>query len=155
MGIECSAFGHVVFPTYRSSAVLVDLCPVFTGQVACCRKVGLTCGPEAPVCSWGVAYELSSRAATRRTCTALSGSPRAPGSQMAFCVFLWSQKCGQSVLSSGFPGVCLSEGLALPPTGFGCKELFIRSVPSGSGGVLGTGAQCLFLKSAFVTSIKD
>ncbi|XP_063143077.1 uncharacterized protein LOC108350743 [Rattus norvegicus] len=24
--------------------------------------------------------------------------------------------------------VCLSEGLALPPTGFGCRELFIRSV---------------------------
>jgi len=24
--------------------------------------------------------------------------------------------------------VCLSEGLALPPTGFGCRELFIQSV---------------------------
>jgi len=31
--------------------------------------------------------------------------------------------------------VCLSESLALPPTGFGCRELFIWSVPSGSGGV--------------------
>jgi len=39
-----------------------------------------------------------------------------------------------------FPSrVCLSEGLALPPTGFGCRELFIWSVPSASGGVSDAG----------------
>jgi len=113
MGTECSAFGRVVFPIYRSSAVPVGLCPEFTRQVTSSRKVGLTCGSEAQVCSWGIAYELSSRAATRRTCTALSGSPRAPGSQMAFGVFLWSQKCGQSVVSSGFPGVSASLKIQL------------------------------------------
>jgi len=36
--------------------------------------------------------------------------------------------------------VCLSDGLALPPTGFGCRELFIWSVPSGSGGVQAQGS---------------
>jgi len=35
--------------------------------------------------------------------------------------------------------VCLSEGLALPPTGFGCRELFIWLVPSGSAGVSDAG----------------
>jgi len=56
----------------------------------------------------GVAFELSVRAATRRTCAAFSRKPHAPGSKMALGVFLWSQKCGQSVVSSGFPSVSAS-----------------------------------------------
>jgi len=91
MGTECSAFGRVVFPIYRSSAVPVGLCPELTRQVTWSRKVCLTCGPEAQVCSWGVAYELSAWAATRKICAPLSGSFRAPGFQMAFGVFLWNQ----------------------------------------------------------------
>jgi len=47
-------------------------------------------------------------AATRKICAALSGSFRAPGFQMAFGVFLWSQRCGPSEVSSGFPGVSAS-----------------------------------------------
>jgi len=66
MGTECSALGRVVFPIYRSSAVPVGLCPEFTRQVTWSRKVGLTCDPEAQGCSWGVAYELSAAAATRK-----------------------------------------------------------------------------------------
>jgi len=108
MGTECSAFGRVVFPLYRSSAVPVGLCLEFTRQVACSRKFGLTCGPKAQVFLWGVAYELSEAAATRKIYTALSGSFCAPGFQMAFGVFLWSQRCGQSVDSSLFPGVSAS-----------------------------------------------
>jgi len=108
MGTECSAFGCVVFPIYRSSAVPVGLFLEFTRHVAWSRKVCLTCGPEAQVCSWGVAYELSVGAATRKICAALSGSFHAPGFQMAFGVFLWSQRSGQSVVSSGFPGVSAS-----------------------------------------------
>jgi len=98
MGTECSAFGCVVFPIYRSSAVSVGLCFEFTRQVACSRKVGLTCGPEAQVCSWGVAYELSAAAATRKICKALSRSFSAPGFQMALGVFLWRQRCVQSAV---------------------------------------------------------
>jgi len=108
MGTECSVLGHAVFSVYWSSAVPVGLCPEFTRQVPWSRKVVLTCGPEAQVCFWGVAYELCTRAATRRTFSLLSDSPRAPGSLMAFRVFLWSQKCGQSVVSSGFPGMSAS-----------------------------------------------
>jgi len=89
MGTQCSAFGRVVFPLYRSSAVPVGLCLEFTRQVTCSRKVGLTCGPEAQVCSRGAAHELSAEAATRKICAALSGSFRALGFQMAFGVFLW------------------------------------------------------------------
>jgi len=129
MGTECSAFGRVFFPIYRSSAVPVGLCLEFTMQVTCSRKVGLTCGPEAQVCSQGAAHELSEAAATRKTCAALSGSFSAPGFQMASGVFLWHPRCVcrvQSLLVS--QGVCLSEGLALLPTGFGFRELFIRSV---------------------------
>jgi len=105
MGTECSAFGRVVFPIYSSSAVPLGLFSEFTRQVAWSRKVDLTCGPEAQVCSWGVAYELSTGAATRRTWAALA---RAPEAQMAFGIFLWSHRCGQSVVSSGFPGVSAS-----------------------------------------------
>jgi len=108
MGTEYSVFRHVVFPLYRSSAVPLGLCLEFTRQVAWSRKVGLICGSKAQVCSWGVAYELSAGAATRRTWAALSRSPRAPESQMAFGVFLWSQRYGQSTVSSGFPGVSAS-----------------------------------------------
>jgi len=92
METECSAFGRVVFPVYWSSAVPVGMCPESTRQVAWSRKVGLTCGPKAQVCSWGVAYELSAAAATRKICTTLSGSFRAPGFQMAFGVFLWRER---------------------------------------------------------------
>jgi len=73
MGTECSAFGHVVFPIYRSSAVPVGLCPEFTRQVALSRKVGLISGPEAQVCWCGVVYDLSVGVATRRTYASLSG----------------------------------------------------------------------------------
>jgi len=91
MGTECSAFGRVVFPLYRSSAVPVGLCLEFTRRVTCSRKVGLICGPKAQVCSWGAAFELSAAAATRKICAAISGSFRAPGFLMAFGVFLWNQ----------------------------------------------------------------
>jgi len=91
MGTECSAFGRVVFPIYSPSADPVGLCLVFTRHVTCSRKVGLTCGPEAQVCSWSAAYELSAVAATRKICAAFSGSLRAPRFQMAFGVFLWCQ----------------------------------------------------------------
>jgi len=77
-------------------------------QVTCSRKVGLTCGPKAQVCSWGDAYVLSAAAATRKICAALSGSFCAPGFQMAFGVFLWRQRCVQSAVSSGFPGISAS-----------------------------------------------
>jgi len=82
MGTECSAFGRVVFPNYRSSAVAVGLCLEFTRQATCSRKVGLTYGSEAQVCSRGAAQELSAAAATRKICAALSGSFHAPGFQM-------------------------------------------------------------------------
>jgi len=91
MGTDCSAFGRVVFPLYRSSAVPVGLCLEFTRQVTCSRKVGLTCGPEAQVRLRGAAHELSVAAATRKICAAVSGSFRALGFQMAFGVFLWNQ----------------------------------------------------------------
>jgi len=74
MGTECSAFGRVVFPLYRSSAVPVGLCLEFTRQLSCSRKVGLTCGPEAQVRSRGAAHGLFAGAATRKTCAAPSGS---------------------------------------------------------------------------------
>jgi len=45
------------------------------------------------------------RAANRKACIAFSRNPLTPGSQMALGIFLWSQKCGQSVVSSGFPGM--------------------------------------------------
>jgi len=108
MGTECSAFGCVVFPIYRSSAVPVGLCLEFTRQVSCSRKVGLTCDPEAQVRSWGAPYELSAAAATRKICAIFSRSLCAPGFQMAFGVFLWRQRCVQSAVSSGFPGVSAS-----------------------------------------------
>jgi len=108
MGTECSALGRVVFPIYRSSAVPVALCLEFTRQVAWSWKVCLTCGAKAQVCSWGVAYELSEAEAFRKIFASLSGSFRAPGFQMAFGVFLWSQRCGPSVDSSGFPGMSAS-----------------------------------------------
>jgi len=108
MGTECSAFGRVVFPIYRSSPVPVGLCLVFTRQVTCSRKVGLTCGPEAQVCLWGAAYEFSAAAATGTVCTSVSGSLSAPGFQMAFGVFLWQQRFVQSAVSSGFLGVSAS-----------------------------------------------
>jgi len=39
-----------------------------------------------------------------------------------------------------FPrSVCFFDGLALPPTGFGCRELFIQSVPSDSCGFSNAG----------------
>ena len=42
---------------------------------------------------------------------------------------LASEMCVQGAVSSGFPGLSASlKVLALPPTGFGCRELFIRSV---------------------------
>jgi len=102
MGTECSAFGRVVFPLYRSSAVPVGLCLEFTRQLSRSRKFGLTCGPEAQVCSWGAAQGLSAAAATRKICAAVSGSFSAPGFQMAFGVFLWiSNVCRvQSLLVS-------------------------------------------------------
>jgi len=52
-----------------------------------------------------------------------------------WCFPLVSEMCAECILFWFPRRVCLSEGLALPPTGFGCRELFIRSVPSGSGGV--------------------
>jgi len=74
-----------------------------------------------PVVPWlkllrGAAFELSMRVATRRACAAFSWGPHAPGSQMALGVFLWSQKCGQTVVSSGFRGVSapLKVLLSLP-----------------------------------------
>ncbi|EDL87789.1 rCG19984, partial [Rattus norvegicus] len=107
MGTECSAFGRVVFPLYRSSAVPVGLCLEFTRQVTCSRKVGLTCGPEAQVRSWGAAHGLSAPAATRKTymrrpfrelqCT------RVPDG--LWCFPLASEMCLQRAVSSGFPGV--------------------------------------------------
>jgi len=93
MGTECSAFRRVVFPLYRSSTVPVGLCLEFTRQLSCSRKVGLICGPEAQVRSWGAAHGLSAAAATRKICAAPSGSFSAPGFQMAFDVFLWSLRC--------------------------------------------------------------
>jgi len=128
MGTECSAFGPVVFPLYRSSAVPVGLCLEFTRQLSCSRKFGLTYGPEAQVLSWGAAHGLSAAAATRKICAAPSGSFSALGFQMAFDVFLWRPRCTESSLFWFLGLVSLSEGLALPPTGFGCRELFIRSV---------------------------
>jgi len=127
MGTECSAFWRVVFSLYRSSAVPVGLCLEFIRQVTCSRKIGLTCGPEAQVRSWGAALGLSVAAATRKICAAVSGSFCAPGFQMAFGVFpLASEMCAECSLFWFPRRVCLSEGLAVPPTGFGCSELFIR-----------------------------
>ena len=108
MGTECSAFVHVVFPLYRYSAVPVGLCLEFTRQVTYSIQVGLTCGPEAQVHSRGAAHGLFAVAATRKMCASLSGSFRALGFQMAFGVFLWRQRCVQSAVSSGFPGVSAS-----------------------------------------------
>jgi len=129
MGTGCSAFGLVVFPLYRSSAVPVGLCLEFTRQLSCSRKVGLTCGPEAQVRSWGAAHGLSAAAATRKTCAAPYGSFSAAWFQMVFGFFSGVRDvCVESSLF-WFPRlVCLSEGLSLPPTGFGCRELFIWSV---------------------------
>jgi len=56
-----------------------------------------------------------------------------------WCFPLASEMCAECSLFWFPRRVCLSEGLALPPTGFGCRELFIWSVPSGSGGVSGPG----------------
>jgi len=56
-----------------------------------------------------------------------------------WCFPLESVMCAECSLFWFPRRVCLSEGLALPPTGFGCRELFIWSVPSGSGGVSDTG----------------
>jgi len=136
MGTECSALGRVVFPIYRSSAVPVGLCPEFTRQVTWSRKVGLTCGPKAQDCSWGVAQDLSSGAATTRTCAALSGSPsctRVPDG--VWCFPLESEMWVECSLFWFTRRVCLSDGLALPLPGFGCREPFIWLVPSGSCGV--------------------
>jgi len=46
MGTECSAFRRVVFLIYRPSAVPVGLCPVFTRQVTCSRKLVLPVVPR-------------------------------------------------------------------------------------------------------------
>jgi len=45
-----------------------------------------------------------------------------------WCFPLESEMCADCSLFWFPRPVCLSEGLALPPTGFGCRELFIRSV---------------------------
>jgi len=124
MGTECSAFGHVVFPLYRSSAVPVGLCLEFTRQVTCSRQVGLTCGPEAQVCSTGSLR----RQQPGRPVPPLPGGSVHQGSRWPL-VFSSGVRdvCTESSLF-WFPRlVCLSEGLGLPPTGFGCRELFIRS----------------------------
>jgi len=107
MGTECSAFGRVVFPLYRSSAVPVGLCLEFTRQVTCSRNIGLICGPEAQVRSRGAAQELSAAAATRKICAAVSGSFSAPGFQMAFGVFLWLPRCVCRVQSLLVSQACL------------------------------------------------
>ncbi|EDL84768.1 rCG23031 [Rattus norvegicus] len=107
MGTECSAFGRVVFPLYRSSAVPVGLCLEFTRQVTYSRKVCLTCGPKAQVCSRGAAHELSAAAATRKICAALSGSFRALGFQVGFGVFLWRPRCVCRVQSLLVSQACL------------------------------------------------
>jgi len=43
-----------------------------------------------------------------------------------WCFPLVSEMCAECSLFWFPRHVCLSEGLALPPTGFGCRELFIR-----------------------------
>jgi len=139
MGTECSAFGRVVFPIYRSSAFSVGLCLEFTRQVTCGRKVFLTCGSEAQVCMWVVAYELSAVAATRKVCPPFLGAPCTRVPDGVWCFPLESVMCAECSLFWFPMGVCLSEGLALPPMGFGCRELFIWSVPSGSSGVSDAG----------------
>ena len=45
-----------------------------------------------------------------------------------WCFPLASEMCAECSLFWFPRRVCLSEVLALPPTGFGCRELFIRSV---------------------------
>jgi len=128
MGTECSAFGRVVFPLYRSSAVPVGLCLEFTRQVTCSIQVGLTCGPEAQVRSRGAAHGLSVAAATRKTCAAPPGASVHQGSRWSLAFSSGVRDVYAESSLFWFPRVvCLSEGLALPPTGFGCRELFIRS----------------------------
>jgi len=107
MATVCSAFGRVVFPLYRSSAVPVGLCLEFTRQITCSRIVGLTSGPEAQVCSRGAAQELSAAATTRKICAAVSGSFSAPGFPMMFGVFLWRPRCVCRVQSLLVSQACL------------------------------------------------
>jgi len=51
--------------------------------------------------------------------------------------------CAECSLSLFPRRVRLSEGLALLPTGFGCRELFIPSGPSDYGGVSGAAVHLL------------
>jgi len=127
MGTECSAFEHVVFPVYWSSAVSVGLCPESTRQVAWSRKVGLTCGSAAQVARRGLLLSSPWRR-QEGLCSLFLGPPctRIPDGVWCFPLELemWAE-CSLFWLPRH---ACPSESLALPPMGFGCKELLTDSL---------------------------
>jgi len=65
---------------------------------------------------FGSGFQLSVRAATRRAC---------PYFWVPLCRDLHGARCFPLQSEMRAESSLLSEGLALPPTGFGCRELFV------------------------------
>ena len=128
MGTECSAFGRVVFLSTGLQLFLWACVLSSSGRSLAAEKLVLPVVPRLKFARGVLLMSSPRRPQPRRSVLPFPEASVHQGSRWRLVFSSGAWMCTECSLFWFPRRVCLSEGLALPPTGFGCRELFIRSV---------------------------